>query len=171
MNNFLNPKEILNQLELRQDMVAADFGCGSGGWVIPLAKILEKGKIYAIDILEESLSALEGRARSENIFNIERILADVEKGVKIKDNSVNLVLMTNLLFEAENKEKVLQEARRILKEDGKILVVDWKKETILGPKEDKISKEEVKELAERVGLISEKEFAAGKYHWGLILKK
>mgnify|MGYP001611054209 FL=1 len=55
MNNFLNPTEILRQLELKKDMVACDFGSGSGGWAIPLAKILEEGRVYAIDILEEPL--------------------------------------------------------------------------------------------------------------------
>ena len=48
-------------------MIAADFGCGSGGWAIPLAKKLEEGKVYAIDILEEPLSALRARAKLEKI--------------------------------------------------------------------------------------------------------
>ncbi|PIP24588.1 MAG: hypothetical protein COX33_01180, partial [Candidatus Nealsonbacteria bacterium CG23_combo_of_CG06-09_8_20_14_all_36_125] len=50
---FLNPSEVLKQLNLKKNMVAADFGSGSGGWAFPLAKKLEEGKVYAIDILEE----------------------------------------------------------------------------------------------------------------------
>ena len=48
--------------------IAADFGSGSGGWVIPLAKILTKGKVWAIDVQDEMLSALKGRADAEKIF-------------------------------------------------------------------------------------------------------
>ncbi|GAH20696.1 unnamed protein product, partial [marine sediment metagenome] len=40
---FLNPSEVLKQLKLKKDMIAADFGCGSGGWALPLAKKLEEG--------------------------------------------------------------------------------------------------------------------------------
>ena len=74
---FLNPSEVLKQFKLKKGMVAADFGCGAGGWAIPLAKKLEEGKIYAIDILEEPLSALRAKIKLEKIFNIETIKSDV----------------------------------------------------------------------------------------------
>ncbi len=173
MEGFLNPNEVLKNLKLRENMVAADFGSGSGGWVIPLAKKLEEGKVFAIDILEEPLSALKSKVQMGKIFNIETIKSNVESenGSKISDNSCDLVLMTNLLFEAGDKRIILEEGKRVLKKGGKILVVDWKKDAPLGPKKDKVSVEEVKKLAEEVDLKSEKDFEAGIYHWGLILVK
>ena len=45
MEEFLNPEQVLKQLDLKEEMTAADFGSGSGGWAIPLAKILKEGKI------------------------------------------------------------------------------------------------------------------------------
>ena len=91
MEGFLNPNEVLNQLELSANMTAADFGSGSGGWAIPLAKRLEKGRVFAIDILEEPLSALKGKAALGKLSNIQTILADVEKGTKLLDGSCDLV--------------------------------------------------------------------------------
>jgi len=169
-NNFLRPEDVLKQLDLKEDMVAADFGSGSGGWAIPLAKTLKEGKVYAIDILEESLSALKSRADFNKISNIENILSDLEakEGSKIKDNFLDLVLVTNLLFQADNKKEILLEAKRVLKNTGKILVIDWQKASSLGPKEGRVSAEEVKEVAENIGLKLEKEVDAGKYHYGLI---
>lgn len=80
MEGFLDPKEVLTtKLNLRENMTAADFGCGSGGWVMPLAKILKKGRVFAIDVLEEPLSALRGKIKLEGLFNIEIKKADVEK--------------------------------------------------------------------------------------------
>lgn len=171
MEGFLNPQEVLKQLKLKEDMVAADFGSGSGGWVIPLAKKLEEGKVYAIDILEEPLSALRAKAKLEKIVNIATIRADVERGADILDESIELVLMTNLLFECEDKRKVLEEGKRILEKGGKILVVDWKKDTPLGPKEGRVSAENVKKIAKELNLKLEKEFEAGAFHYGLILVK
>ena len=171
MNGFLNPIEVLKQLKLREDMVAADFGSGSGGWALPLAKKLEDGKVYAVDILEESLSALKAGAKLAKISNIQTILADVEKVKEIFEESCDLVLMTNLLFQCEDKKKVLMEGRRILKKGGRILVVDWKKDAVSGPEEGRVLPEEVKEAALDLNLRIEKEFDAGPYHYGIILVK
>jgi len=170
---FLNPSQVLNQLKLSRNMTAVDFGSGSGGWVIPLAKKLDIGKVYAIDILEEPLSALISKSRQEKITNIRTIRSNVEKkkGSTLYDASVDLVLMTNLLFQANDKKEVFLEAKRILRDGGKILVVDWKEDSPLGPEQDRISKEAVKKIAEEAGLKVEKEFKAGKSHYGLVFSK
>jgi len=42
MVSFLEPEDIVSQLELRPDYHGAEFGCGPGGFVIPLAKKLAK---------------------------------------------------------------------------------------------------------------------------------
>jgi len=170
MNGFLNPNEVLKQVELQKSMVAVDFGSGSGGWAIPLAKKVEEGKVFAIDILEEPLSALRSRIKLEKIFNIEPIKADVEKTSRLTSESCDLVLMSNLLFQVEDIKKVLEEGKRVLKKGGRILVVDWKKDAILGP-EKKVLPEEVKKVAREINLELEKEFEAGLYHWGLIFTK
>jgi len=171
MEGFLNPNETLTQLDLKEDMIAADFGCGSGGWVIPLAKKLKEGKVYAIDILEEPLSALRAKVKIEKLFNIETRKADVEKGTTLMSDSCDLVLMTNLLFECENKKQVLEEGKRVLKKGGKILVVDWIKDNPLTQEIEWVDFEEVKKIAQDLNLKLEKEFEAGIYHWGLILVK
>lgn len=170
---FLNPRQIIGRLELRSNMTAADFGSGSGGWVIPLAKRLEEGLVYAIDILKEPLSALESRAKIEKISNIRTIRADVEskQGSTLQDSSVDVALLTNLLFQVEDKKAVFEEVRRILKKGGKILAVDWKEQSLLGPKQGRILEKEVKNIAQEFGLNLEKEFSASQYHWGLIFSK
>jgi len=173
MEGFLNPEEVLKQLELGKDMKAADFGSGSGGWAIPLAKKLAEGQVFAIDILEEPLSALKGKAAITNLSNIETIRADLEQkeGSKIEQDSLDLVLITNLLFQVEEKEEALEEAKRVLKKGGKILIVDWKKDSSLGPKEGKISEQEVKKIAKDLNLKFEKEIEAGDYHYALLFEK
>jgi hypothetical protein len=52
-----------------------------------------------------------------------------------------------------------------------ILIVDWRKDAPMGSKEGRISLQETKEMATKAGLKIEKEFIAGAFHWGLILKK
>ncbi len=173
MEGFLNIEKSLDELELRKDMSAVDFGCGSGNWVLPLAKRLEHGKVFAIDILEQPLSALKSKAQTENLLNVETICSNIEKenGSKLEMASVNLVLITNLLFECEDKKIVFEEAKRVLKDRGKVLVVDWRKDALFGPESGRVSVEEIKKIARGAGLKIDKEFVAGKYHYGLVFEK
>ncbi len=171
MEAFLNPESILKELTLQSSMVAADFGAGSGNWSLPLAQILSEGKIFAVDILEGPLSALSGKAKQVKISNIQTMVADVQKGTKIVADSCDLVLMTNLLYQCENKKAVLEEGKRILKESGKILLIDWKKSASFGPRERAVLPEDIKKTAEEAGLKIEKEFDASAYHYGLVLVK
>jgi len=172
MPEFLSPNQILSQLDLKSTMVVADFGCGSGGWVIPLAKILEDGRVWAVDIQEEALSALESKLQLYRISNVKKVVADIERGVsQISSSSLDLVLMSNLLFQVEDKKAVFEEAERVLKRGGKVLVVDWVKNAPFGPKEGVISPEEVKEIAQNVGFRFEKEIPAGGYHYALLFVK
>ena len=174
MDSFLDPSKILERLDLKENMLAVDFGCGSGGWAIPLARELKEGKVFAIDILEEPLSALKGKAKLEKASNIKTIRADVEdkNGLKmLGGDSIDLVLVTNLLFQVRDRKRVIAEAKRILKTGGKVLIIDWKKGTPMGPKEGTIPVEEAKRMVEETGLRLEEEFAAGAYHYGLIFIK
>ena len=167
---FLNPNKVIEELDLQEEMVVADFGCGSGGWVIPLAKKIEKAKIYAIDILEEPLSVLKAQIQNQKLFNIEVIRANVEskRNLSIEDKSCDLILMTNLLFQCEDKKLVLEQGKRILKLNGEILIVDWKHGVGFGPEQGKISADEVKKIVQEIGLKMKKEINAGKYHYALV---
>jgi ubiquinone/menaquinone biosynthesis C-methylase UbiE len=165
---FLNPEKILEKLDLNKKMVAADFGCGSGGWTIPLAKKVKW--VFAIDLLEEPLSALRGRMKMEKLSNIDPLRANVEEKTTLLSESCDLVLMTNLLFQVENIKGVFEEAKRVLKKGGKILVVDWKENAPVGPGE-RVSVEKIKEIAKESGFEFKEEFEAGIYHFGLIFLK
>lgn len=173
MESFLNPQEILNQLELRENMIAAEFGSGSGLFAILLAKKLEKGRVYALDVQEPPLSALRGRARMEHLFNIETRRCDLEKprGSGLPEVSLDLVLISNVLFQIEDKNAMLKEAKRVLRSNGKLLVIDWLPEAGQGPVGKRVSVQEVKKICQSLELKLEKEFKAGIYHWGLIFGK
>ena len=173
MSKFVDPIEVLDKLNLKDDMVAADFGCGSGGWVIPLAKRLEQGIVYAIDLQEEMLSVLESKLKVENIQNVRKILSNIEddKDLKLSPLSCDLILMTNLLFQVEDMKRAFKQADRVLKKNGRILIVDWKPNNLLEPEKGKVSTDEVKKIAEEFDFKLEKEFSAGDYHYALVFEK
>jgi ubiquinone/menaquinone biosynthesis C-methylase UbiE len=173
MPDFLNVDEVLAHLDLKDTMTGAEFGCGSALFTIALSKKLAQGKVYAMDIQEEKLSALKGRIIHEGINNITLMLCDLEAkdGSTLPAGSLDAVVIPNVLFQAEHKSAILSEGARILKKGGQLLVVDWLKKTSFSPKSGMISPEEMKKMAEALGFALKKEFAAGDYHYALLFIK
>jgi len=172
VSSFINPRQILSEhLELKKNMLAADFGCGSGEWVVALARMLENGKVYAIDLLEAPLSAVRSKARVNNLQNIEIVKSDIEKTIsRLLANSLDLVLMSNLLFQSNDKKAIFREAGRVLKTGGKILAIDWDKDSRIGPGQ-KTSVPDIKQAALETGFSLMEEFKSGSFHFGLIFIK
>lgn len=171
---FLRPEEVLAQLDIYEGMKVADFGCGSGYFTILLAKkVGEKGEVWAIDVLESALNTVKSKAKAENLENIKFIRANLEVvgSSKILNDSQDVVLLANVLFQSNKKDKILEEAKRILKENGDLVVIDWIPEKMKTEQVFKLSKEEMKELVEKSGFKFSKEFYAGGFHYGLLFKK
>lgn len=174
MPRFINPSDILNQVDLRPTMTAADFGCGGGGITVDLAKRLEQGRVYAIDVQQEMLSALKSRAELAGVRNIKTILADIEQPIQgLPQSSCDAVFVVSVIFEVdENKKAVFDQAKRALKPGGRLVVADWLPDKMsVGPRKGRIGPEEMKNIAKQTGLQLEKEFRPSDYHYGLVFRK
>jgi len=174
--DFAAPRQNVAQFELREGMAVADLGAGSGHYTLAAAKkVGESGRVYAVEVQKDLLARIKSLAQAEHIRNVEVIWGDVEErgGVKLKDGSVDAVIISNILFQAENKKGLIEEALRILKSGGRALVIDWiESYGGMGPSPDDIvSSDEARQLCEEGGFIFEKEFSAGAHHYGFIVKK
>ncbi len=167
---FLNPIQVLDNINLKNNAVVADFGSGSGAWVIPVAKRTKEGTIYAIDVMGSPLAILKKRAEDEKLSNIKTIQTDIEDGSQLPEKSCDLVLITNLLFAVKDKEGVLKEGVRILKEGGHLLVVDWKEDSPM-QLESPVLPIQVEKITDQLGLKKVKTLSTGVYHWGLFFRK
>lgn len=169
---FVNPAETLKQLNLTKEMTAIDVGAGSGGWTLPLAKILEDGFVLAVDILEEPLSALQGKARHAGLTNVRPVLGDIEQGLpQVANESCDFALVTNVLFQLEDRPAAFKEIARVLKPSGQLLVVDWLPEAGFGPKEGRLPASQVKALASQANFTFSQELPVELYHYGLLFTK
>jgi len=173
---FIDPSAVIAQMDLKQGETIADFGCGTGYFSIPLAqKIGEEGKVYSLDVVPEKLEAVESQAKTLGLTNlvIQRVNLENKEGSKLKAESVDWVIMKDVLFQNKEKNNMLEEAKRVLKPGGKVLLVEWKTEdTAIGPDQEiRISKEKALELINKCELGIEKEIAAGDFHYGYILTK
>lgn len=176
MAGFIEPEEIVQRLDVQAGMKVADFGSGSGYFSIPLARLVgDDGKVYALDIQKDVLETVKSRAKTENLLNIETVWANLElpRGSKLDDGKVDLVIISNILFQAEDKGAVVKESARILKPGGSLVVFEWD-ETASPPGpplELRIGKSTVRDLTQKAGFSFSKDLDAGSHHYGLIFKK
>lgn len=163
--SFLNPEGVVDEWDIRPGETIADFGAGSGFFSIALAKrVGYAGKVYALDIRQEALDAIKSKAKLYRLLNIDlvRVNLETERGSGIKNDTMDKVVISNILFQAENKKNIIEEAFRILKSGGVAIAIEWK---------EKVKKDEVERLFADAGFSLKKEFGAGSHHYGLIFKK
>ncbi|MBU1146170.1 class I SAM-dependent methyltransferase [Patescibacteria group bacterium] len=176
-NTLLDPYSIFEQVGLGAGEKMADLGCGAAGhFVLPAAKIVgEQGTVYAVDLLKSVLEAVKSRAKLEGVGNVKTVWSNLEiyGATEIKEESLDMVLLANTLFQIPKREEVLREAVRLAKKGGKIVVVEWGLAAApLGPSLDRrLSKDVVRQMAAQNGLTEVKEFKAGPYHYGLVFSK
>lgn len=115
--------EVVADLGIRPRQVVLDFGCGTGTYTIPAAKLVGRnGKVYALDISKRALDKMEKKSRKEGLNNIVRIDASAEGKIPLEDNTIDHVLLINVLQEIDDKEGLINETYRILKTDGALSV-------------------------------------------------
>jgi ubiquinone/menaquinone biosynthesis C-methylase UbiE len=170
----LNPEETIKPLLLRDDAVVADLGAGSGVFTLALAKRLEFGKVYAVDIQRGLLPLIASKINAIHRKNVEIIWGNIEEigGSKLKNASIDAVVFANMLFQIEQKEIALEEIKRILKDGGKLLIVDWEGSFgNMGPREnDIVTKICARALFEKNGFAFLADVPAGDYHYGMIFR-
>ena len=171
---FSQPGTILEQLDINDNMIVADFGCGHGYFTLPLSVLVSQGKVYALDVVEEALEAVRSQAQLEGAINIETIRCNLEilGGSKLTQDSIDLVILANILFLSQKKSAILKEAKRVLKIGGQIVLIEWITGSVLAPKQGWfISKEEARKLVEAEGLTLDKELPMDNQHYGMVFSK
>lgn len=173
---FIDPESVTEKLDMKPGMKVADFGCGTGYFVFPIAKkIGNSGVVYALDVVKEKLESVESRAKLEGFSNVIALRTNLESenGSGLEKESVDWVILVNMLFQNENKEVILKESASVLKKGGQILVIEWnEKFSPFGPgKNLRLSKEKLEKMAEKENLKKDREIEISDFHYGLIFVK
>jgi ubiquinone/menaquinone biosynthesis C-methylase UbiE len=109
-------KELL-ELGLAPGSTVLDFGSGPGQYSIAAARLVgDKGSVQALDLHPTALEMVEKKAASLNLSNVETIYSELHTG--LEDESVDKVLMFDVLRGRRDISSLLSEMHRILKEDG-----------------------------------------------------
>ena len=172
---FSDPEKNIAQLELREGDHVADLGAGVGFYSAAAGQVVgASGQVYAVEVQKDLLDRLEHDMRHRGVHNVKVVWGDIEhvKGTRLRDSSMDAVLICNVLFQVEDRAGMLEEIQRIAKPGAKILVIDWSESFGgMGPRPEAVLPViEAKSLFERAGFIFEKDIQAGEHHYGFIVK-
>jgi len=123
--------ETLERIGISEGQTVLDFGCGSGTYTIPTAKIVgQQGRVYALDKDKEALDELMQKALSMGLRNIERMETSGKLEIELTDASVDWVLLFDVLHsyyfsQIDDRRRLLNEIYRIMKPSASISV--WPK--------------------------------------------
>lgn len=174
---FADPEANLAHVSLRPQMRVIDLGAGSGGYTLPIAKKIadDNGVVYAVEVQKDILERLKSESLRLGITNIETLWADIEQrqGIKLPDNSIDLAIVSNVLFQVESQQGLVAEVKRLLKPGGQLLLIDWADSfSGMGPHPGAVvSEASARALFADAGFGLKESFSAGDHHYGLVLIK
>lgn len=122
-----NTSALLENMKIRPDDNIADIGAGSGYHVFKIAPLANQGTIYAVDIQDEMLQAIDTKKETTGTDNIKTIKG-TEKSVNLPKNKIDKVIMVDVYHEFNFPVEMIASIKKSLKPDGKIYLIEYRGE-------------------------------------------
>ena len=152
----LKIEEVVAGLNLKPGDKVADIGAGTGVFSGPLAKAIgSSGTLIAVEVDQDLLDIIGGRAVKENLGNIRTVLGEFEDP-KLPASDLDVAFFHDVLHHIENREEYLKATASYLNPEGRMVVIDMiKGHPDAGHKnqpEMQISQDEVESWMKAAGL-------------------
>ena len=124
LRDFFQPRSgVLKEAGIRPGFTVLDFGCGPGGYILPLIDLVgPSGKIHALDIHPLAINEITKIAKRNGHDNIFAIQSDCSTG--LRNSSVDAILLYDVFHVLVHTNEVLMELHRVLKSDGTLSFSD-----------------------------------------------
>jgi ubiquinone/menaquinone biosynthesis C-methylase UbiE len=120
---FRPRKNVVKEAGIKPGNSVLDFGCGPGGYIIPVSKLVgPSGIIYALDINPLALESVRKIAAQKKITNLITILSG--HSTSLPDASIDVVLLYDVFHDLPNPDDILKELHRVLKPEGILSMSD-----------------------------------------------
>jgi ubiquinone/menaquinone biosynthesis C-methylase UbiE len=137
----------LTEIGIQKGQKVLDFGCGSGNYTIPIARIVgEEGLVYALDKDKNALDELVQRAELIGFKNIIRLDTSGELEIGLDNESVDVVILYDVLHyyyfpRAEDRRRLLSEVYRVLKPNAILSLHPTHLQSYMEPKLEDVERE------------------------------
>lgn len=125
---------------IRQDSRILDCGCGPGSVTVGLAAWAPQGETIGIDVNGAQLAGAQASAQSLGLENVYFREADIFN-LPFEDNSFDFVFAQTVFCHIPDRDKALQEIRRVLRPGGHVGLRDIiNSQVVIFPDESRLHK-------------------------------
>ncbi len=123
-----DPEKLIKALDVKEGMVVADVGAGSGYHSFMLAPLVgKKGKVIASDIQPEMLDLITKKAKEQKVTNVETVKGTTTDP-KLPAGKVDLILMVDVYHEFEFPFEMTEKMVDALAPGGRLVFVEFRLE-------------------------------------------
>jgi protein-L-isoaspartate O-methyltransferase len=138
-----DPEKLIKALEVKEGMVIADVGAGSGYHTFMLAPLVgAKGKVIASDIQQEMLDLVTKKAKELKVTSVETVKGTTSDP-KLPVGKVDLILLVDVYHEFEHPFEMTEKMVEALAPGGRLVFVEFRLE------DDKVPIKLVHKMSER----------------------
>ncbi len=115
----------LRRMGLRAGQCVLDFGCRTGEYALPAAKIAgDKGRVWAVDKNQEALDELADKAAQQDLGNIELVNNNGGFELDLPRNGVDMILIYDVLhiFNRKERGKLLRNFYKLMNSESVLSV-------------------------------------------------
>ena len=127
-----NTTKLLANMNITSNHDIADIGAGSGYHVFKMAKMATKGTVYAVDIQEEMLQAMEEKKKKGDFKNV-TLVKGSEKSVQLKPNTVDKVLIVDVYHEMSFPYEMMVSIKEAMRDNAKLYLIEYRGEDATVP--------------------------------------
>lgn len=122
-----NVAAAIEAMQLSPESVVADIGAGTGYYTFRIAPEVPEGKVYAVEVQDAFIAALESR-KKELGYNQVEVVKGGSQTLHVPDGSLDLAVMVDVYHELEYPVEMLQAIHKALKPDGRLLLLEYRAE-------------------------------------------
>ncbi len=118
------PNEIMDAVGVKPGMVIGEAGAGRGYFTFYLAeRVGAEGRIYANDISQSSLDALQARAEREGVENIEIVMGEVVDPL-FPEKDLDMIVMVYVLHMLDRPLEFLENLKKYLAPRASLVIIE-----------------------------------------------
>lgn len=121
---FRNAENKIESIGIKPGFIIVDWGCGPGRHIRKASELVgEDGLVYAVDIHELAISAVNKIIDKYSLQNVIPVITD-GRSADINDDAADLVYAIDMFHMVKDPNEFLRELNRITKKNGILIIED-----------------------------------------------